>query len=137
MVIFERKPCRPISEMLMPSIIILPLDASKIRNNARVKVDFPEPVRPTIPIYKIKNNIYTRRHNPPWFYCCQSLCVFFISAKFASFVYFSITCQNSYQTLLRKAIHISRILQCFCKAIDFIPIVQITCKTNREKQETR
>ena len=49
MVIFERNPCRPISEILIPSIMILPSAASSIRNKASVRVDLPEPVLPTIP----------------------------------------------------------------------------------------
>lgn len=45
-----RSVCSPISAMSMPSIIIDPAAASTIRNKLRAKEDFPDPVRPTIPI---------------------------------------------------------------------------------------
>ena len=40
----------PISEILIPSMVISPPAASSSRNKQRVIEDFPAPVRPTIPI---------------------------------------------------------------------------------------
>ena len=41
---------KPIVEISIPSMIISPFTASMIRNNAKVKLDLPAPVLPTIPI---------------------------------------------------------------------------------------
>lgn len=48
---FLRKSCNPISLMFRSSITILPKLLSSIRNRPSVKLDFPAPVRPTIPIF--------------------------------------------------------------------------------------
>lgn len=48
---FDLSECNPIFEISKPSIIILPLADSMMRNKARVSEDFPAPVRPTTPIY--------------------------------------------------------------------------------------
>ena len=57
--IYIAKPCtcklviceaKPIVEISIPSMIISPFTASMIRNNAKVKLDLPAPVLPTIPI---------------------------------------------------------------------------------------
>lgn len=57
MVILERRSCRPTSAMLMPSIIILPFAASKILKIPKAREDFPAPVRPTIPTYKLFSSV--------------------------------------------------------------------------------
>lgn len=49
MVSRDRKSCSPILEISIPSIRIRPPALSRIRNNAKVRVDLPAPVRPTIP----------------------------------------------------------------------------------------
>lgn len=49
MVIRDRRVCKPIDDMSIPSNIILPPAASIILNKPNVKEDFPAPVRPTIP----------------------------------------------------------------------------------------
>lgn len=53
MVILVLRSCRPILAMSTSSITMDPLAASIIRNSARVKDDFPAPVRPTMPIYEL------------------------------------------------------------------------------------
>ena len=52
MVSFERRFCRPICEMVFPSITMEPAADSMIRNRASVIDDFPAPVRPTMPTFK-------------------------------------------------------------------------------------
>jgi hypothetical protein len=51
----ERRSCKPIVVMSIESIIIFPPVGSTRRNSAPIKVVFPLPVRPTIPIL-----------SPPW-----------------------------------------------------------------------
>ncbi|KAJ8311464.1 hypothetical protein KUTeg_010819 [Tegillarca granosa] len=51
-VILERKSCRPKSDILIPSITILPPAASINRNRDKVSDDLPAPVLPTIPTSK-------------------------------------------------------------------------------------
>ena len=46
----DRRSWSPILEMSMPSITIFPPALSRIRNKAKVSVDLPAPVRPTMPI---------------------------------------------------------------------------------------
>jgi hypothetical protein len=50
-VIRERRSCRPMSAIFMPSISMHPPAASRMRNSDSAIDDFPAPVRPTIPIY--------------------------------------------------------------------------------------
>lgn len=50
MVIFDLRSCRPIVDISIPSIRILPCAFSIILNRPIVNDDFPAPVRPTIPI---------------------------------------------------------------------------------------
>ena len=52
---FERRSSNPISEMLIPSILIRPDVKSTSLNSATPNDDFPEPVLPTIP--EKKNNL--------------------------------------------------------------------------------
>ena len=52
MVSLERRSCNPMSAMSSPSMIIFPWVASMMRNKARVREDFPAPVRPTMPIWE-------------------------------------------------------------------------------------
>ena len=47
---FERRSLSPIFEISIPSMVMLPQQDSSMRNKASVMVDFPAPVRPTIPI---------------------------------------------------------------------------------------
>jgi hypothetical protein len=47
----RRRSSSPIVEVLSPSMIMLPLVGSIIRNKASVRLDFPAPVRPTTPIF--------------------------------------------------------------------------------------
>lgn len=47
-----RKSCKPILEMLTPSMVMLPPAASMMRNRPSVREDFPAPVLPTIPIWR-------------------------------------------------------------------------------------
>ena len=53
-VIFSRKSCSPMLLIFIPSIIISPLDASTNLNSANAMDDFPAPVLPTMPIYKVE-----------------------------------------------------------------------------------
>ena len=46
---FDLRSWRPIEEALTSSMTIFPAAASIILNKAKVKDDFPAPVRPTIP----------------------------------------------------------------------------------------
>lgn len=57
---FDLKSCRPMVDMSQPSIHMLPSTALMMRKSAKVRDDFPAPVRPTIPIckYMKKNNDY-------------------------------------------------------------------------------
>ena len=52
---FDRRSLSPIFAISKPSISMLPSAASRMRNIASAIVDFPAPVRPTIPIYKRKH----------------------------------------------------------------------------------
>lgn len=54
MVSLDRKSCRPILEMSILSMTILPMLRSKIRKRAMARVDLPAPVRPTTPTYNKK-----------------------------------------------------------------------------------
>ena len=49
MVSCDRRSCSPIAAISKPSIRIRPPALSRIRNKAKVRVDLPAPVRPTIP----------------------------------------------------------------------------------------
>ena len=49
MVSRDRRSCSPIAAISKPSIRIRPPALSRIRNKAKVRVDLPAPVRPTIP----------------------------------------------------------------------------------------
>ena len=56
----ERRSWSPIVAISIPSIKILPPALSRMRNKAKVREDFPAPVRPTIPICwndKIESNV--------------------------------------------------------------------------------
>jgi len=48
---FERKSLRKIYLMSFPSMRIFPEEHSKIRSKQFMIVDFPAPVRPTMPIF--------------------------------------------------------------------------------------
>lgn len=48
--IFERRSCKPIAFVSMPSMVIWP-SGSVSRNSDPINDDFPAPVRPTMPIY--------------------------------------------------------------------------------------
>uniref|UniRef100_A0A0A9FR13 Uncharacterized protein n=1 Tax=Arundo donax TaxID=35708 RepID=A0A0A9FR13_ARUDO len=51
MLSLPRKSCSPILQMSTLSISIVPSLGSTIRKRAWIKVDFPLPVRPTIPTF--------------------------------------------------------------------------------------
>ena len=53
----ERRSCNPIVVISTESIIILPPAGSTRRNNAPIKVVFPLPVRPTMPILSPPSNV--------------------------------------------------------------------------------
>ena len=53
----DRRSFSPILEISISSMTILPPADSRIRNKARVRLDLPAPVRPTIPILREKNEI--------------------------------------------------------------------------------
>lgn len=63
-VILLRKSVRPIVEMSMPSMMILPSVASTNRKNESASVLFPEPVLPNTPIYaELVRSALTVVHN--------------------------------------------------------------------------
>ena len=61
----ERRSRSPIVAISIPSIKILPPALSRMRNKAKVRDDFPAPVRPTTPICKKKKTYHfvARTHN--------------------------------------------------------------------------
>jgi len=60
---FDRKSCRPRVAISSPSMMILPMAFSIMRNNAMVSEDFPAPVLPTIPIFKSKEKSFFLKTN--------------------------------------------------------------------------
>lgn len=76
---FDLKSCSPILPISTSSMIIFPIAGSMILNRAKVKDDFPAPVRPTIPTCNKQYNTFHRCHKSQHSYPGQFLTAYFWS----------------------------------------------------------